>query len=49
MNLTSDSKSITKFKNIKKQLIIVWVGVNIWNDQMQNDRYFGISKFRILK
>ena len=29
MNLTSDSKSITKFKNIKKQLLIVWVGVNI--------------------
>ena len=25
------------------------VEVNIWNDQMSKNRYFGISKFRILK
>ena len=25
------------------------VGVNIWNNKMQNDRYFGVLKFRILK
>ena len=25
------------------------VGVKIWNDEMYNDRYFEISKLRILK
>ena len=25
------------------------ITTEIWNDEMQNDRYFGILKFRILK
>ena len=28
---------------------IIRVGVKIWNEEMKNDRYFEISKLRILK